>query len=545
MNLVIFIFASLLSFNLLANPSGQDILKKSMRFGMTDGELTYLLKNTQPDLTMKDPQLGANALYYSCVKNRPNMVKLLLEIGKMPPDEKNNNGETCLMAASKGGHTEVVKILLENGANKDLKDNNGKSALNFAQENNRQDLIVLLKRDTKALWKKPLNIIKAMPLSKEASMAKSDQDNLEKIADTALNSNNLSYVQSQFKSMIKVYEARDKFKVLMKIAQEKEKKERELEEQKKRDAKRNALNRLKSLGYLQQEAEKKSEEIATQVVPTTNTIGTQTDDLTPKKYATIETQTDTVQLNNLKIKIRALKDILALDNEPTINNVSEEKEILKKEEIILPLLVPEDDPKIVEEKVKWAKAKTEVFKKKVMSEAQLENELNRLRERERIEELNHLKKEQQARERQAIEEKRRLEEQLRLAELEKQKPTPSASNLKVTTLSSRYCKIIKENSGKMIAFISNLKIEGLKESGKNRAVWFINMSGEEINQGHPCKTGQCQDHPLFHSGQVRKDLFVNNLRVPIPKNTNYLQIYSSIDQGEPVQVSLKNCTKAN
>ena len=97
MNYITSIFVFLISFNLMANPSGQDILKRSMKFGMTDNELTYLLKNTNPDLTLKDPNLGGNALYYSCLKNRPNMVKLLLEIGKMSCRRK-----TCLPLKSFG-----------------------------------------------------------------------------------------------------------------------------------------------------------------------------------------------------------------------------------------------------------------------------------------------------------------------------------------------------------------------------------------------------------------------------------------------------------
>ena len=58
-------------------------------------------------------------------------VELLLENGAQV-DLKDNDGWSALMYASLNGHSEVVKLLLENSAQVDLKDNRGCSVLMLA-----------------------------------------------------------------------------------------------------------------------------------------------------------------------------------------------------------------------------------------------------------------------------------------------------------------------------------------------------------------------------------------------------------------------------
>lgn len=72
-----------------------------------------------------------------------NIVRLLLDKGAdiITQDE---NGWTPLILATMNSHVEVVKLLLERGANKEIKDKVGKTALDHATETGNDELIELL-----------------------------------------------------------------------------------------------------------------------------------------------------------------------------------------------------------------------------------------------------------------------------------------------------------------------------------------------------------------------------------------------------------------
>ena len=56
-------------------------------------------------------------------------------------DEKSERGSTPLMHASWFGHTEVIQILLEKGANVNLQNMRGNTALHFAYENGHHGIV--------------------------------------------------------------------------------------------------------------------------------------------------------------------------------------------------------------------------------------------------------------------------------------------------------------------------------------------------------------------------------------------------------------------
>ncbi len=124
--------------------TGDRILKAAQKYGMTDSELNYLIDNTGPNLTLKDPQFGATALIHACVNNRPNMVKILIERGGSDIDEVDKNGETCLIGASRKGNIEVVNILLQSNARRDIVGNLNKSAFDYAVELGHTEIARLL-----------------------------------------------------------------------------------------------------------------------------------------------------------------------------------------------------------------------------------------------------------------------------------------------------------------------------------------------------------------------------------------------------------------
>ena len=59
--------------------------------------------------------------------------------------DKENN--TALILASKFGYSEIAKILIENGADVNAKNNDGKTALDYAEENDYKNIIELLKNN--------------------------------------------------------------------------------------------------------------------------------------------------------------------------------------------------------------------------------------------------------------------------------------------------------------------------------------------------------------------------------------------------------------
>lgn len=69
--------------------------------------------------------------------------------GVLEQTTKFTGGLTYLMAAVQNGRVIVAKFLLENGVNPNTPDDNGRTALDFAREDNNQGLIKLLEKYTK------------------------------------------------------------------------------------------------------------------------------------------------------------------------------------------------------------------------------------------------------------------------------------------------------------------------------------------------------------------------------------------------------------
>ena len=89
---------------------------------------------------------GSNtALMHACAKGHVEIVRLLVEAGANC-DLKSTclRSETALMLASRAGHIEAARVLLEAGAHKDLKDSRGNTALMCACEKGHAGIMRLL-----------------------------------------------------------------------------------------------------------------------------------------------------------------------------------------------------------------------------------------------------------------------------------------------------------------------------------------------------------------------------------------------------------------
>ncbi|WP_205599869.1 ankyrin repeat domain-containing protein, partial [Arhodomonas sp. KWT] len=95
------------------------------------------------DLHARD-ELGYTALHAAAISGRPEVAGLLLARGVAVDVRETEAGRTPLMWAAREGHTGVVRVLLDAGASVNLRDHDGRTALDHAGDNARRDVVELL-----------------------------------------------------------------------------------------------------------------------------------------------------------------------------------------------------------------------------------------------------------------------------------------------------------------------------------------------------------------------------------------------------------------
>ncbi|MDZ7693969.1 MAG: ankyrin repeat domain-containing protein [Balneolaceae bacterium] len=119
----------------------------ALMFASYNGHLDvirYLVDNgAQLDRKNKE---GRTALMFAASGPFPDVVQYLLEQGADPNRTDMAEGWSPLMYAAAEGNTEVVKILLSHGADPELKDKDGDTAADFAQNNGHTEIAKLLKK---------------------------------------------------------------------------------------------------------------------------------------------------------------------------------------------------------------------------------------------------------------------------------------------------------------------------------------------------------------------------------------------------------------
>ena len=99
--------------------------------------------NNSADVDEKHLDLRFTALYRAAQNGYLEIVKLLLDKGADPNAITKDNC-TALQTAAERGYREIVELLLDKGANLDDRMGNGKTALHLAAENGRREIVELL-----------------------------------------------------------------------------------------------------------------------------------------------------------------------------------------------------------------------------------------------------------------------------------------------------------------------------------------------------------------------------------------------------------------
>jgi ankyrin repeat protein len=113
--------------------------------GHTDVVLELLkAPRIQPNYKDKD---GNTALILAAQRGHSDTVDALIQ-AKVNLNLDNKDGMTAMIIAAQNGFARCVALLVKAGADTTIQDRTGRTALDWAQDNNRQDVISVLRRSS-------------------------------------------------------------------------------------------------------------------------------------------------------------------------------------------------------------------------------------------------------------------------------------------------------------------------------------------------------------------------------------------------------------
>jgi len=130
------------------NDAGESVLMFAIR-SHCDFALIMLLVENAADVFAVDFE-GVSVFDMAVTYGNIAMVNYMLERGIDANKTERKSGFTPLMCASCYGRSEVVKILLSKGADKNAQDAKGLSATDFARKMNKKSILKLLDYDENA-----------------------------------------------------------------------------------------------------------------------------------------------------------------------------------------------------------------------------------------------------------------------------------------------------------------------------------------------------------------------------------------------------------
>lgn len=128
-----------------ANESGESVLACAIR-SRCDIDLLMLLIESGADIFEFDDE-GVSIFDMSITYNNIDIVKYILEQGIDVNATQRRSRFTPLMAAAAYGRAEIAKILIEHGADKNMREEKGFSATDFARKMNKKSVLEILEFD--------------------------------------------------------------------------------------------------------------------------------------------------------------------------------------------------------------------------------------------------------------------------------------------------------------------------------------------------------------------------------------------------------------
>lgn len=124
------------------NESGESVLAYALRSHCDFSLLMFLVENGA-DIYDFDNE-GVSIFEMAITYNNIQMVKYFLDKSIDVNSTKRKSGFTPLMCASSYGRNSIVELLLKNGADKEVKDRKGFTAIDFARKMNKRSILRLL-----------------------------------------------------------------------------------------------------------------------------------------------------------------------------------------------------------------------------------------------------------------------------------------------------------------------------------------------------------------------------------------------------------------
>lgn len=130
------------------NEAGESVLACALR-AHCDKETVMLLIESGADIFDFDDE-GVSIFDMAITYDNLDMVNYLIEKGYDVNKTTRKSGFTALMCAACYGRVEIAKVLLANGADQNVRDNKGFSAVDFARKMNKKSILELLDYDSSA-----------------------------------------------------------------------------------------------------------------------------------------------------------------------------------------------------------------------------------------------------------------------------------------------------------------------------------------------------------------------------------------------------------
>jgi len=97
-----------------------------------DVSQVHMMLEKEPKLAYLKDKKGISALFHAVANGHASIADALLRITRQPDDVESEKGFTPLLIAATNGHTAIVRLLLEHGANPNLRNFDGVTALHNA-----------------------------------------------------------------------------------------------------------------------------------------------------------------------------------------------------------------------------------------------------------------------------------------------------------------------------------------------------------------------------------------------------------------------------